>query len=88
MGSSDEDSELAANVEIIRSGLAARIATLKAEVERWAEDRASPGNGGAITAALPSVAIERQLRLTNEADARDFILGVFNKIVRGSTPFQ
>jgi hypothetical protein len=41
-----------------------------------------------ITTALLSVAIERQLRLTNEADARDFILGVFNKIVRGGTLFQ
>lgn len=61
---------------------------MKVEVERWAEDRASPGNGGAITTALLSVGIERQLRLTNEADAWDFIQGVFNKIVRGGTPFQ
>ena len=73
--------ETAADAHIM-VGFGAKVAAMRDKITEWIEEEQRPGNGGIITVALFEIAIERQLRFSDEDDARALIESAINKVVR------
>ena len=58
------------------------VAYTKDKLVQRIELNTARGRGGSMTIALLEIAIERQLRFSNEDEAFAFLQGVFNKIMR------
>ena len=78
----DDTNLPAADIATSQHRLDAAVADTKDKVAQWIELNTARGRGGALTIALLEIAIERQLRFSNEKEAFAFVQGVFNKVMR------
>ena len=83
MPDNDDDAQLAANIDTIKRGVAARADAIKRQLFRWIGQNSGPADAMAMTIALLEVAIEGHLVMTeNESDTRDFVTGTFRRVAR------
>ena len=77
----DDDARLAANLNTIRQGMEAKVATIKADLEQWLPQATNPVDNATVDIASLEVAFDRYLAIYDGADALDLIQRAFRRVL-------